>query len=71
MRKPSEKALCTQNAKRNDFSEYQRELKYLFDVYTDKEIETLVILLTKLYAGIENLEKRTAESVMENSKKEI
>ena len=41
-----------------DFSKYQEELKYLFEVYTDKEIETLFILLTKLYAGIENLEKR-------------
>ena len=42
----------------NDFSEYQEELKYLFEVYTDKEIETLFILLSKLYAGIENLEKQ-------------
>ena len=41
----------------NDFSKYQEELKYLFEVYTDKEIETLFILLSKLYAGIENLEK--------------
>lgn len=44
----------------NDFSEYQEKLKYLFEVYTDKEIETLFILLSKLYAGIENMEKRTA-----------
>lgn len=42
----------------NDFSEYQEELKYLFEVYTDEEIETLFKLFTKLYAGIENLEKR-------------
>lgn len=42
----------------NDFLKYQEELKYLFEVYTDKEIETLFILLTKLYAGIENLEKK-------------
>ena len=41
----------------NDFSEYQEELKYLFEVYTDKEIEILFILLSKLYNGIENLEK--------------
>ena len=45
----------------NNFSEYQEELKYLFKVYTDKEIETLFILLCKLYKGIENLEKRTAK----------
>ncbi len=45
----------------NDFSEYQKELKYLFEVYTEEEIETLFILLSKLYAGIENLEKRIAD----------
>lgn len=61
----------------NDFSEYQEELKYLFEVYTEKEIETLFILLSKLYAGIENLEKRIAgektsqdvENTIENSEK--
>ena len=45
----------------NDFLEYQKELKYLFEVYTDEEIETLFILLSKLYAGIENLEKKAAD----------
>lgn len=44
----------------NDFLKYQEELKYLFAVYTDEEIETLFVLLSKLYAGIENLEKKTA-----------
>lgn len=43
----------------NEFSQYQKELKYLFEVYTDEEIETLFTLLSKLYAGIENLEKRS------------
>lgn len=43
----------------NGFSQYQEELKYLFEVYTDFEIETLFILLSKLYGGIENLEKKT------------
>ncbi|MDE7178994.1 MAG: MarR family transcriptional regulator [Lachnospiraceae bacterium] len=42
----------------NDFIKYQEELKYLFEVYTDEEIETFFILLSKLYAGIENLEKK-------------
>lgn len=42
----------------NVFSEYQKELKYLFEVYTDREIEALFLLLSKLYAGIENLKKR-------------
>lgn len=66
----------------NDFSQYQEELKYLFEVYTDKEIETLFILLTKLYTGIENLEKKaailqhdnglesTAESIINDAVKE-
>ena len=42
----------------NDFAEYQKELKYLFEVYTDQEVETLFNLMSKLYAGIENLEKK-------------
>lgn len=42
----------------NDFSEYQEELKYIFEVYTDEEIKTLFELLSKLYAGIDNLEKK-------------
>ena len=50
----------------NDFSEYQEELKYLFEVYTDEEIKMLFILLSRLYTGIENLEKR-----IDNKKKEI
>lgn len=49
----------------NDFLEYQEELKYLFEVYTDEEVEMLFLLLSRLYAGIENLEKR-----VENAKKE-
>lgn len=50
----------------NDFSEYQEELKYLFEVYTDEEIKMLFILLSRLYTGIEILEKR-----IDNKKKEI
>ncbi|MDE6747867.1 MAG: MarR family transcriptional regulator [Lachnospiraceae bacterium] len=42
----------------NGFIEYQKELRYLFEVYTYEEIKTLFILLSKLYSGIENLEKR-------------
>ncbi len=45
----------------NDFSQYQEELKYLFEVYTEDEVATLFVLLSKLYAGIENLEKKTAD----------
>ena len=45
----------------NDFLEYQEELRYLFEVYTDKEMETLFLLLSRLYAGIENLEKRALD----------
>lgn len=43
----------------NEFLQYQEELKYLFEVYTDEEIETLFTLLSKLYEGIENLEQKT------------
>ena len=45
----------------NEFLEYQEELKYLFFFYTEEEIETLFTLLSRLYAGIENLEKRILE----------
>lgn len=48
-----------------DFSKYQEQLKYLFEVYTDREIETLFVLLSRLYTGIENLEKRSAECTKE------
>lgn len=50
----------------NDFSEYQGELKYLFEVYTDQEIETLFTLLSRLYAGIENLEEKLAKNQGKN-----
>lgn len=42
----------------NDFLKYQEELQFLFEVYTDEEIEMLFILLSKMYVGIENLEKK-------------
>lgn len=45
----------------NEFSQYQEELKYLFEVYTDEEIKTLFTLLSKLYAGIENLEEKAVK----------
>lgn len=54
----------------NDFSEYQEELKYLFEVYTDQELESLFLLLSKLYAGIENLEKRASRTHKENEANE-
>lgn len=41
-----------------DFSKYQGELKYLFDVYTDDEVNTLFTLLSMLFKGIEHLETR-------------
>jgi DNA-binding MarR family transcriptional regulator len=42
----------------NEFLQYQVELKYLFEVYSDEEIKTLFTLLAKLYTGIENLEEK-------------
>ncbi len=53
----------------NEFAVYQKELAYLFEVYSDEEIKTFFILLTKLYAGIENLKKRIAESGSGDSQK--
>lgn len=50
----------------NDFSEYQGELKYLFEVYTDQEIETLFTLLSRLYVGIENLEENLTKNLDKN-----
>lgn len=43
-----------------EFSVYQKELNYLFEVYTDEEVETLFHLLSRLYAGIDNLKNRAA-----------
>lgn len=42
----------------NEFFKYQKELRYLFEVYTDEEIYTLFTLLMKLYSGIDNLENK-------------
>ena len=59
------RALCICPTEKTDeyfqkeFSQYQEELKYLFEVYTEEETQTLFSLLSKLYAGIENLEKRS------------
>lgn len=51
-----------------DFLQYQRELNYLFEVYTEQEIKTFFLLMSKLYAGIENMETKTsgAENVRQN-----
>lgn len=66
------RAICigpTQKAEdyfRNDFAVYQKELKYLFEVYTAEEIETLFILLSRLYKGIENLEAKVERKTESN-----
>lgn len=39
------------------FISYQEDLHYLFDIYTEKEIQQLFDLMMKLYAGIDNLER--------------
>lgn len=39
-----------------EFARYGENLKYLFEVYTDDEVETLFALLSKLYKGMDNLE---------------
>ena len=48
------RAMCISPTKKaddffqNEFSQYQEELKYLFEVYTDEEIKTLSVLMSKL-----------------------
>lgn len=59
---PTEKA---EDYFRNDFSPHQEDLKRLFEVYTDQEIEALFTLLSKLYTGIDHLEGEAAAN--ENS----
>lgn len=44
----------------DDFPGYGEQLKHVFAVYTKEEVETLFILLSRLYRGIEYLEKKTA-----------
>ena len=62
-----QKAMCICPTKKadtyfqTDFSKYQKELKYLFEGYTESDVKMLLSLLTTLYKGIENLEKRTAD----------
>lgn len=41
----------------NDFMKYRDELNYLFEEYSDEEMDVLFALLMRLYSGIENLEK--------------
>lgn len=45
---------------REDFAAYREELRYLFEVYTEEETEALFRLLTRLYAGMDNLGKKAA-----------
>lgn len=40
------------------FLSYQKDLEYLFEVYTLDEIEQLFVLMMKLYDGIDNLERK-------------
>ncbi len=40
------------------FSAYQKDLQYLFEVYSQEEVKQLFRLMMKLYDGTENLERR-------------
>lgn len=42
-----------------EFSSYEHELTYLYEVYSKDEITMLFQLLMKLYSGIDNLEEKT------------
>ncbi|MCI8385972.1 MAG: MarR family transcriptional regulator [Acutalibacter sp.] len=41
-----------------EFAAYQGELDYLFQVYSEQEVETLFQLMSKLYEGIERLTEK-------------
>jgi len=43
-----------------EFPRYERELQFLFEVYTEEEISTLFGLMTRLYEGIDNLAQKAA-----------
>lgn len=45
----------------NEFAVHQQELRYLFEVYSEEEIEALFTLLSKLYTGIDHLEQKVAQ----------
>lgn len=68
------RALClhpTEKARRyfeEDFRDYQKELRYLFEVYTEEELTSLFRLFMKFYEGIEHLEHRINESSHNNKK---
>lgn len=60
------RAICVSSTQKTrdffqkEFAVYESQLAYLFEVYTEEEIRTLFALMAKLYAGIDNLERRTA-----------
>lgn len=54
-------SLKTRDFFQKDFVVYQKELRYLFEIYTEEEINTFFHLFMKLYAGIENLEQKAGQ----------
>lgn len=65
---PADKrALCAKASKKtdeywnNDFLKHQDELRFLFEIYSDKELEVFFQLLMKLYAGVDNLEEKISD----------
>ncbi len=52
----------------NVFSNYQKELSFLFSVYTEEEIRTFFTLFMKLYTGIECLESMSKDSTLISKK---
>ena len=48
---------------KDEFVPYMKELKILFEVYSEEEIHTLYHLMMKMYQGIERLENKTKSSI--------
>ena len=62
---PAEKA---EEYFQNEFSVYQEELRYLFERYTDEEVQQLFRLMMKLYDGIENLQDKVMDKIEDNTR---
>ena len=62
---PAEKA---EEYFQKEFSVYQEELRYLFERYTDEEVQQLFRLMMKLYDGIENLQDKVMDKIEDNTR---
>lgn len=55
---------------REDFRKYQDELQELFTVYSADQLQELLWLLTRLFEGVDRLEKLTEQNQVRSQEKE-